>query len=734
MAEHDPHTLPPRPAHPRRLPWIVWVAVGLGLAAAGLAASSWWTTPAPPPPPAVDSDDETDEPVVVQNPGYLGPQACAPCHPQRAAEFSSTTHFRACRRPTDGPMPAGFAPGMGRYPTRDPDLRFEMTQVGGEFFQTAVQATPAGDRRATARIDLVYGANKADEVFFTWRGDSLSELMTVWVHPWNRWAHTSYDRHGGGDFTRTTTPRCLECHNTWFEHVPGSVNRYRPDTLILGVSCERCHGPGRDHADFHRAHPGARPGHAVVNPGRLPRDRLMEVCTQCHGNVTKYRDRPFSYRPGELLETYYRTAVTKHPEEDHVANQGKYLRQSKCFQKSDTLTCVSCHDPHRPHAPGAVAAKACLTCHQPAACTDRPRLPAAVRDDCVACHMPQRVWMNVHFHTADDQYVPPIRRYQHRIGIHPTARSEVLLAWHRTQSGDGSRAAADRLAGELAGHWLAEAETCRREYRFLAAIGAAREALRLDPPPAAREKALAALRTAIGTQAKLDADLVEALREANARRAGPAADILERILTVKPDLAVAHSKLGTLYAQGGQTDRAVEHLAAVARHDPDNASGLAMLGWLAYLEDRPADAADAYRRAEQIEPFDAKINYHWGLSLIKLGRWPDAATRFRRALTIDPGHAGGYQGLSHALREDGHADEAVQYGRRAARLTEFQQPDVLVTLAEAYAGAGRAAEAGAVAAKALDLDSAQPGGPALTPQMRRRMEDRRGADGLAPRR
>ena len=598
-------------------------------------------------------------------------------------------------------MPEGFTPGKGRFTSSDRALRFEMIRSGRNFLQIVEKAGGTGEPPATARIDLVYGANKADEVFFTWKDDRIHELMAVWLHPLQRWAHTSYDPHGSGLFARETTTRCLECHNTWISHVPGTTNEYKPNDAVLGVTCERCHGPARDHVEFHQLHPDTKTGHAVLLPGRLTRERRIEVCTQCHGNAVKPRGPAFSYRPGEPLEAHFRTAVTQHPEQDHVANQIKYLRQSKCFQKSDSLTCVSCHDPHRPHdaANPAAARQACLQCHKPEACTDRPKLPDAVRDDCIGCHMPQRVWMNVHFHTEDDRYVPPIRRYQHRIAVDRVARSEVLLGGIRSSPTEAKKEEAGRLTAELVGYWLKGSETRRTEYRFLAAIGAAREALRLDPPPELREKATAALRTAIDQQTRLDADLVDAFQEAREQRILGSMDLLESILTRKPNWAVAHSKLGTLSAVTGHKDRAIQHLEAVARDDPDNASGLAMLGWLAYLDGRPADATEFYRRAVEIEPFDAKLNYHWGLALLRLDRWADAGERFGQALTIDPNHAGASQGLSHALREQGQTKDAIQAARRAARLTRFEHPDVLATLAEAYAAGGRLPEAAAAAVK-----------------------------------
>src|SRR5262249_38000448 len=108
-----------------------------------------------------------------------------------------------------------------------------------------------------------------------------------------------------------------------------------------------------------------------------------------------------------------------------------------------------------------------------------------------------------------------------------------------------------------------------------------------------------------------------------------------------------------------------------------------MLGWVAYLDGRAGGAGEAERRGDAVEPYYAKTHYHWALALTKLNRLAEATQHFRQALTIDPKHVGACQGLSHALRLQGQAAEAVRYGRRAARLTQDQNADVLLTLAEA---------------------------------------------------
>ncbi|HEY2251770.1 MAG TPA: tetratricopeptide repeat protein, partial [Planctomycetaceae bacterium] len=522
------------------------------------------------------------------------------------------------------------------------------------------------------------------------------------------------------DFSRESTVRCLECHNTWFHHVPGTPNQYRPDSFLMGVTCENCHGPGREHVAYHAAHAGEKSGRAIVRPASLSRERQIEVCTQCHSNAIKHKGPALNYRPGEPLADYYKTlAAPRNTEDDHVANQVKYLRQSRCFQNSDEMTCTTCHDPHRPLNSTASGIESCRKCHNDADCREQVRLPAAVKSECVACHMPQYIKINVNFETEDDNYVPPIRRCEHRIAIHPRARDEVVLAWRRTQDDPLSRREVGRLTKSLVDDWLAEADTCRGEFRYMGAMAAIREALRLDPAPQTREK----LRAAVATHNEIEAGFDEAVHCLEERRYGEAIEALNRILKIKPDLAKAHGRLGTAYAATGNNELAVKHLRLVARFDADNPYGCAMLGWLAYLRGDAQEAVGELRQADEIEPYNAQLNYHWGLALMKLERWDEAAQHFRLVLTIDPAHAGGCQALAHALRKTGELEESLRLAQRAVRLTRFENADTLLTLSDLYADLGRFAEAVETAIKALD--AAQIRAPQSMPQIRQKLEELR---------
>jgi tetratricopeptide (TPR) repeat protein len=689
--------------------WRRVVFASLGLLVAGVALALWLRPGLVGQRPTEDDEDEDDPVPVAVNPGYVGPQACAGCHARRVAEFQRTRHFLACT-PASGARAPGFAPGRGLHPTRDPRLHFEMTRSGDEFIATGVQDTPRGVERVAHRIELVYGAGgKADEMYFAWQGDRLYNLPVAWLYPLERWGNAVDSIQ-----PREATASCLECHNTWAAHVPGTSNQFRREGMILGVTCERCHGPGREHAEYHRAHADDR-AHAVLHPGTLARERLLEVCTQCHGNV-KRRGPAFSYRPGEPLDAHYRTIHNKYPEEEQVANQVRSLRQSKCFRKSD-MTCVTCHNPHRPDQ-AAAARGACLKCHTPAACTDQPRLPAAVRGDCAGCHMPPRVWMNVRFHTTADQYVPVTSRSDHRIAVHPEARQAVLLAWLRGQPGADGRAEADRLAAQLSRHWLDEADRRRRAARLLGTVGALREALKADPNPPTRQR----LQEAVARLAEFE-QLVTAGNAADQGRPDAKMNVLRKVLGIKPDYAPARGELGAMYLLMGNHFQANVELRAAAEDDPEDSYCVTTLAALAYREGRWADAAALFARADEIEPFDANIHHGWGLALLKLDRWADAEAHFRRALAIDPRHAFGSQGLGESLLGQGKVEEALPHARRAVRWTGGKNSQMLLTLADAYAAARRPADARRTLERAVA--GAEAADPGLVPAVRARLGELR---------
>lgn len=679
------------------------IVLGMGL---GLAAWARYRPDVAPRIPVPPNAGVTENVAVVSP--YVGSQACIECHAERVAEYQTTNHFRTCRVPDVKSMTNILATAKGVFQTRNPDLRYETYSEGDQLFQAAVRKTPASEKRTVSRVDLILGAGNSDEVYLAWHDDGrMFELPVAWIQSEKQWGAAAwwrgaqFDKMGPADGTRELTLRCLECHSTYFEHVPGTLNQYHRQNHLMGVSCENCHGPAREHVALHRAHPDEKSPQAIVRPARLPRERNIETCTQCHSNAIKHRGPALSYRPGKPLDDFYKTVQTRSTEEDHVANQIHYLRQSKCFQNDATLTCTTCHNPHRTTGDASPARieKSCLPCHDPKECRERPKLPVAIQDECIKCHMPSYLKINVNFQTETDDFVPPVRRYEHRIAIHPSARDEVLLNWYRQQSDETSRLEAARLAKGLAEHCTAEAEKCRNEFRFLGQIAARREAVRFDDSSAMREK----LHAAISTQNQLDADWSTAQQLQEKGAYSEAEQTLKKMLSLKPDYALAWGKLGTIHALQKQPELAVECLQKVRQFDPDITYGESMLGWLCYLEGRNEEALKYFRSADEIEPFNATINLRLGLVLSKLEQFDGARQHFEKTLVIDPKNIEACQNLVSVLRRLGKAGDAVNYARRAAQLTDYNQLQVLVELSETYAEAGQFTEAADITVTAIKL-------------------------------
>jgi tetratricopeptide (TPR) repeat protein len=174
------------------------------------------------------------------------------------------------------------------------------------------------------------------------------------------------------------------------------------------------------------------------------------------------------------------------------------------------------------------------------------------------------------------------------------------------------------------------------------------------------------------------------------------------------------------YGRTGRREKAVKHLEAVAKCDPNDANGAITLAWMHYLDGRMEEAAEQCARADRIDPSNVMNRKVWGLVLLKQRRWSEAEKQFRRAVEVAPTEGEYNRGLSEALRHQGRAEEAVRFARRALRWTEEPTAEILLTLGEAYAAAGRESDARTTLEQALSI--AERSNSDLAPTIRARLE------------
>jgi tetratricopeptide (TPR) repeat protein len=669
-----------------------------------------------PPPQSIGPSIPADLAATASvDPGFVGWQVCQECHARRVEEFQQTRHFHALRFAAQVDFPRGFRPTENVFePPRSP-VRFEFRlQPAGAALLAAAVRDPSA-RPTTSPIEFVYGAGAGtDEVYFTRRGDGLYELPTVWLNHQGCWSSSQFDPHGTGDLSRPVTPQCLECHNTWVDYHRGSLNQYGPlEAHLVGVTCERCHGPADTHVRHHRASPDDKLAAAIVRPKMLSRERQMDLCAQCHTNSVRYRRPPFSFRAGESLDDSFRVLEMRHPELDRVANQTRYLKESRCYQQSETLTCTTCHDPHRKPsaADGGSVAQACLKCHQPHDCAARGRSPEGVRDDCIGCHMPQRKKIQVNFETANEVIEFPAARFEHRIAIYPAAEMEVLYVWYATQSDDVSRVEQSRLGRTLMDHWHSVATAARNESRFLVAIDACRTALRFGESVEIQRE----LTEVSDRHRRAQAILQEGMHLKQRGQLDEAIARFELLLGIQANSAQGHYELATLYAATDKIPEARQHLRAASENDPNDPGPEALLGWIDHLAGRHAAALEHYQRARQVDPWSEKIEFMIGRCLMQLGQWDGAVAAFERALEVDPGHRESTHAARQILRERFSPSDALGPARKIVELTAARQTEPLLTLAEVCRDLGQIPEAEQTLRAARKI--AQQHEPELLPQV-----------------
>ncbi|HEV3418219.1 MAG TPA: tetratricopeptide repeat protein, partial [Pirellulales bacterium] len=145
-------------------------------------------------------------------------------------------------------------------------------------------------------------------------------------------------------------------------------------------------------------------------------------------------------------------------------------------------------------------------------------------------------------------------------------------------------------------------------------------------------------------------------------------------IEIEPKFAAAHNDLAALLARQGKLEVALEHFLKAFEFDPEHADAHYNAGMIYYRQGKVAETETQWRAAVRLKP--NQVAYLGQLALL-LAISPDAAAR--------------------------NGKEAVQLAQHAAELTDSRDPEILATLAAAYAEAGESPKAVATGEQALEL-------------------------------
>jgi len=195
--------------------------------------------------------------------------------------------------------------------------------------------------------------------------------------------------------------------------------------------------------------------------------------------------------------------------------------------------------------------------------------------------------------------------------------------------------------------------------------------------------------------------------------AGRALVHLRRALRAGAGLEEAdvRSLLGAALLRTGRAGEAVVHLEAAVAERPRSADLRASLGMALVAAGRPREADPHLERALAARLDDPELRHAAGEAARAGGRPAEAARHYRTALAARPGFVPAANNLAWLLATSD--DPELRDPAEAVRVAESagfggsERPQLLDTLAAAYAAAGRSADAVAVAERARELARAR---------------------------
>ena len=614
---------------------------------------------------------------------FAGTSACATCHSEQFAAWSTSTHGSA-----------GGTPGKVIAPFNGSPIVFSDALViprltNGKFSFTIIRA---GERDTVLRVDAVIGgghmAGGGTQGYVTAFSDgTLRFLPFDWSRQSATWFCNTATRLNSGwqPITRALrladcgdwppqrvlgdVPRfsnCQSCHGSQIDLSYDTVaNRWQTAHNGFAINCESCHGPGAKHVELMKRGPAPTADIGMTALATQDKDASITTCLSCHA----LKDRLSSgWRPGAPLSEYYSIGLSQLGDKPHTedgrtrtfAYQEGHLA-SDCYRNGG-MTCTSCHDPHSQGyrtvdgtpLPGRVDDRQCTSCHASKS-IDTPshtkHRAESAGSRCVSCHMPYQqeheLGTAIKYARSDHTIAIPRPVLDSSLGI-----SSACRTCHTSTSEAQHAVQIAKWWGELKPHEAAVKGLL--DARAVTDMDSA-SILLLQPDSRNTMAQVAGMVEWLDRFAKSDMARVPNSYEARLRRLSASTNPDVKALS----LAILHLTHGN--------DPSVRKFLAEQRHLSGVYSDAVNRRWVIVLGD-VADAARAannsaaaivaYRKALEVAPLDPALLVNLGLALAEHGDLSAAVAAYQTSLRVQPRQPIGEVNLGLAFERAGNEDAA----------------------------------------------------------------------------
>ncbi|MFB9107157.1 hypothetical protein ACFFVK_01090 [Flavobacterium gyeonganense] len=383
--------------------------------------------------------NESDDYIDPRGTDYAGSESCIQCHQKLHETSILSAHYKATLPGTKENILGHFTNGKNTF-VYDKNTKLVMEERNDSLYQVLYEN---GKEVKAYPFDVLFGFKHAQTSGY-WKNHNFYELPISYYKSINNWATSPDYSATNADFTKKIQKECFSCHssNIGSDYVTTSSseaynymgmevhNFMNKNTLIYGIDCERCHGPAKEHVRTHRKFPDLKKAQNMVSFRNLNRQQRIDACALCHSGNDKMKLKSrFQFKPGESLSVYFQE--NRNPKDtmnyDVHGNQLGLLSQSKCFQKSQTMDCITCHNPHQDTPKKSISySKICMSCHQSTqhkAATLKTISKSGLANNCVECHMPTQNSKVIRFQQSNSSAVNSYSLRTHKIAIYPAGKN-----------------------------------------------------------------------------------------------------------------------------------------------------------------------------------------------------------------------------------------------------------------------------------------------------------------------
>jgi len=347
----------------------------------------------------------------IPNSHFLGDKKCKQCHQNEFKDWQGSHHDKAMQKADSTTVLADFK-----------GEKFTSQGITSHFYKkdTTFYVNTEGPDGKYHDYKIVYtfGVTPLQQYIVQFPDGHYQCLRTAWDVVKNKWfdlypdfkvVHSEWLHWSRGGLNWNNM--CADCHSTNVrKNYDQKTHSYSTNYAIKNVSCEACHGPGRQHAEDVNTLGDAYKSTGTMQMTRATKPKeLVDQCARCHMRREQFSSN-FNFE-GTMLDHYFPQIIKEdlyHADGqilDEVYVYGSFI-QSKMYQNN--ITCTDCHNAHSLKLKFD-GNKLCAQCHAPTK-YDTPKhhfhKVNTKASKCINCHMTGKYYMGNDFRRDHSFRVP----------------------------------------------------------------------------------------------------------------------------------------------------------------------------------------------------------------------------------------------------------------------------------------------------------------------------------------